>query len=80
MFYFNLYYLDQLKETKNIHYNSYVYLYFLDNLNLRNTSKSLEFLRINKEVVFLYGIGYKERFGSCQIYYKYIRVSAFIIE
>ena len=32
-----------------------------------------------KEVMFLYGIGWIQRFGSCQIY-KRKRVSAFIIE
>ena len=35
--------------------------------------------RINKEVTLLSGIGYK-RFGSCQIYSKRKRVSAFIID
>jgi transposase-like protein len=37
-------------------------------------------LKIKKEVMLQYGIGFKERFGSCQIYNKHRRVSAFIID
>jgi hypothetical protein len=36
-------------------------------------------LRIKKEVMLPYGIGYKG-FGSCHIYNKHRRVSAFIID
>ena len=35
-----------------------LYLYFLG-LSLRNTSKALYSLKINKEVTYLYGIGFK---------------------
>jgi hypothetical protein len=37
-----------------------LYLYFLDGLSLRNTSNALEPFKDQKEVMFLYGIGYKD--------------------
>ena len=37
-----------------------LYLYFLDGLSLRNTSNASEPFKIKKEVMFLYGIGFKD--------------------
>ena len=54
-----------------------LYLYFCG-LSLRNTFKALIIFKDQKEVTFLYGIGF--RFGSYQIYNKRKRVSAFIID
>ena len=54
-----------------------LYLYFLG-LSLRNTSKALVIFKTKKEVMFLYGIGFKDLLVLSDLQKK--RVSAFIID
>ena len=75
--------LDYLKEIKNIHCYCnvlFLYLYFLFGLSLRNTSNALEpFKDENRSYVSVLW-NWIQRFGSCQIYNKHRRISAFIID
>ncbi len=55
-----------------------LYLYFLG-LSLRNTSKALILFK-DKQRSYVSVWNWIQRFGSCQIYNKRKRVSAFIID
>ena len=79
MYYSDLY-VTKICQKQNIHYCSYVFFVFVfSRLSLRNTSKALDIFDDEKRShISIWN--WIQRFGSCNIYNKRKRISAFIID